>query len=96
MRKELEVSTDIVFVIKNSFLVSISRGQKFTMIEYLSSKNEKALVNSIDRIVSYYKSYGLHVGKMFVDPEFQFLEKTVVGITLNTTGAHDHVPKVET
>ena len=32
---------------------------------------------------------------MFVDPKFQSLEKKVVGITLNTTGARDHVPEVE-
>ena len=32
---------------------------------------------------------------MFVDPEFQFLEETLVSTSLNTTGAHDHVPAVE-
>ena len=32
---------------------------------------------------------------MFVDPKFQSLEEKVVSITLNTTGACDHVPEVE-
>ena len=54
-RKELEVLTKIMFVNKLPFLVSISRGLKFTTIEYLSSKSEIALVNSINKIVSYYK-----------------------------------------
>ena len=36
--KELEVSTDIIFVNTIMFLVSISRGLKFATIEYLSSK----------------------------------------------------------
>ena len=31
---------------------------------------------------------------MFVDPEFQSLEK-LVSTTLNATGARDHVPEVE-
>ena len=53
------------------------------------------IVNSINKIVSYYKAHGLHVGTMFVDPEFQFLEETLVITSLNTTGAHDHVPAVE-
>ena len=75
--------------------MSISLGLKFTTIEYLSSKNDIALVTSINKIVRYYKSHGLHVGAMFVDPEFQFLEKKVLSTTLSTTGAHDHVPEVE-
>ena len=63
-----------MFVNKLLFLVSISLGLKFTTIEYLSSKNEIALVTSINKIASYYKSYSLHVCMMFVDPKFQFLE----------------------
>ena len=46
-RKELEVSTDIMFINKLLFLVSISRRLKFTTIEYISSKNKIALVTSI-------------------------------------------------
>ena len=52
-RKELEVSTDIILIKKLLLLVSIRQGMKFTMIEYLSSKNEIALVTSINKIVSY-------------------------------------------
>ena len=68
---------------------------KFTTIEYLSSKNEIVLVTSINKIVSYYISHGLHVVTMFVDPESKSLEEKVVSTTLNTTGARDHVPEVE-
>ena len=50
--KELEVSTNIMFVNKRTFLVSISRVLKFTTIEYLSIKNETALVTSINKKVS--------------------------------------------
>ena len=32
---------------------------------------------------------------MLIDPEFHFLEEKVAITTLNKTGAHDHVPKVE-
>ena len=46
-RKELKVSTDIMFINKLPFLVSIIRRLKFTTIEYLSSKNEIALVFSL-------------------------------------------------
>ena len=45
-------------------------------------------------MVSYYRSHGLHVGTMFVDPELQSLEEKVVSTTLNKTGARDHVPEV--
>ena len=67
-RKELEVSTDIMFINKLPFLVSISQRLKFTTIDHLSSKKKIALVTSINKIVSYYRSHGLHVVTMFVDP----------------------------
>ena len=54
-----------------------------------------ALVTSNNNIVSYYRSHGLHVVTMFVDPEFKSLEEKVVSTTLNTTVARDHVPEVE-
>ena len=37
--KELELPRDIMFVIKIPFLLSITKGLKFTMIEYLSNKS---------------------------------------------------------
>ena len=66
-----------------------------TRIEYHSSKTEILLVTSINKVVVYYKSHGLHVVTMFVDLEFQFLEEKVFSTALNTTGARDHVPELE-
>ena len=83
-----------MFIKKLLFLVSIVQGMYFTTIEYLLRKNELALVTSINKIVSYYKSHGLHGGTMFIDPEFQFLEEKVVSTTLNTTGVCNHVLEV--
>ena len=80
-----------MFINKPSFLVSISRRLEFATIDYLSSKNEIALVTSINKVVSYYISHSLYVVTMFVDPEFKSLEEKVVRTTLNTTRAHDHV-----
>ena len=68
------MSMDIIFINKLPFLVNISRHLKFTTIDYLSSKNEIALVTPINKIVTYYISQGLHVVTMFVDPEFKSLE----------------------
>ena len=49
----------------------------------------------MNKIVSYYRSHGLHIVTIFVDPEFKSLEEKVVSTTLNTTGARDQVPEVE-
>ena len=87
--------TEIMFINKLLFLVSISRRLKFTTIEYFSSKNGIALVTSNNELVSYYRSNGLRVGTMFLDPEFQSLEEKLVSTNLNTTEARDHVPEVE-
>ena len=89
------MSTESMFINKLPFLVSISRRLKFTMIEYLSSKNDIALVTSINKIVSYYRSHSLHLVTMFVEPEFKSLDEKVVSTTMNTTGARDHFPEVE-
>ena len=47
-RKELKVLTEIIFINKLQFLVSIIRGLKFTTIEYLSIKNDIELVTTIN------------------------------------------------
>ena len=73
-RHELEVLTNIMFINKLPLLASISQRLKFTTKEYLSSKNEIAIVTSINKIVSYYRSHRLHVGTMFVELEFKSLE----------------------
>ena len=94
-RKELDVSTYIMLINKLPFLVSISLRLNFTTIEYLSSKNVIALVASINKIVIYYRSHGLHIGKMFVYPKFQSFEEKAFSTILNTTGACDHVSEAE-
>ena len=52
-RKDLEVLTEIMFINKLPFLVSISRRLDFATIEYILRKNKTALVTSINKIVSY-------------------------------------------
>ena len=86
--------TDIMLVNKRPFVVSTSLDLKFTTIEYISSMNEIALVTSINKIVSYCKSHGLHVGTMVVKSEFQLLEEKEISTAINTTGVHEHVPEV--
>ena len=75
-----------MFINKLPFLASIIRRLKFTTIEYLSRNNEIALLSSIHEIVSYYRSHGLHVFTLFIDPEFKSLEEKAVSTALNKTG----------
>ena len=60
----------IMFINKLPFLVIMSCWLKFTTIDYLSSKIKIELVTFINKIVSSYRSHGLNVGTMSVDPEF--------------------------
>ena len=84
-----------MFVNNIPLIVIIIKRLKFTIIEYILSESEKSLVNSINKIVTHYKLYGLYVRTMFVDPEFQFLEYKVFSTVINTTGAIDHIPEVD-
>ena len=81
------MSTEIMFIHKLTFLVSISKGLKFTTIEYLLNISEISLVNSIDKIVSYYKSHSLHKRTIFVDLKLQLLEDKVVSTALKNLRA---------
>ena len=47
--KDLEVLTDIMSVNKLPFLLSITRGTKLTTVEFISSKNDVALVTPINK-----------------------------------------------
>ena len=86
-------STDIIFINKLPFIVSISRGIKSTTVEYISNRNKESLINSINKIVNNYKSRGLTVQMMYSDPEFEFLEGRIP--CTNTAGARDHMPEVD-
>ena len=70
-------------------------GLKFTTIEYISNRSENSLVNYINKIVRHYKSHGILVSTIFVDPDFQLLEDKVDITRLHTASARDHAQELE-
>ena len=64
-------------------------------IEYIPNRTKGLLVKSIDMITRCYKARDIVVRTLFVDPEFDFLEKCIKHTTVNTTTAQEHVPEVE-
>ena len=86
---------DVIFFNTLPFLVSISTAMKFITVYNISNRSKISLVNPIYIIVRHYKSHSLLVSNMFLDLEFQFLEKKEVSTIPNTKGACDPVPEVE-
>ena len=84
-----------MFINNLHLLVSIRNGLKFTTIEYNSNRSEISLVNSINKTGRGYKSHGILVSTMFVDPKFKFLEDKVARTRLNTANARNNMPEVE-
>ena len=91
----LELSVDVMFINKLALLVSVSKQTKFTMIEYIPNRPEKELARSVNNIIDIYKQQGFSIHTMYMDPEFNCLDKLIVGTDLNTTSARDHVPEIE-
>ena len=95
MNAGLEVSVGVMFVNKLDFLVSASNRLKFTTIVYTTNILEKELAGSFNKIIDVYEKWSFSIHTIHMYPEFNFLEKLVVGTDLNTTASRDHVPEIE-
>ena len=95
LNKEVFLTADVMFVDGIPFFISMSRGIKFTTVEYLSRQTKKMLGNALQKIVTFYGTRGYHVGTALMDGDFKCLEGQVPGVHLNTTAASEHVPDIE-
>ena len=91
----LEVSVNFMFVNKLYFLVSVRKRLKFNTIEYIPTRLDKELSRYVTKIIDVYKQQGFSIHNMYMDPEFNCLDKLIVGTDLNTTSARDNVPEIE-
>ena len=95
MNTGLDVSVDVMFINKLTFLVSVSKQLKFNTIEYIPNRSERELARSISKIIDIYKQRGFSIHTMYMDPDFNFLDRSIVGTYLNKTSTRDHVPDIE-
>jgi hypothetical protein len=85
----------MMFVDGLGFVVTSSRGVKFTTSEYVPTRSKANLTNSLKKVFEIYTQGGFTIQTALMDREFECLRDNLRGITLNTTAASEHVPEIE-
>jgi hypothetical protein len=84
-----------MFVDGMGFMITSSRGVKFTTSEYVPTQSKANLTNSLKKVFEIYTQRGITIQTALMDREFECLRDDLRGVTLNTTAASEHVPEIE-
>jgi hypothetical protein len=95
LNKEITITADVMFVDGLGFMVTNSRGVKFTTSEYGPTRSKANITNSLKKFFGIYTQRGFTIQTVLMDREFECLCDNLRGITLNTTVASEHVPEIE-
>jgi hypothetical protein len=95
INKEITITADVMFIDGLGFMITSSRGVKFTASEYIPTRSKSNLANSLKKVFKIYTQRGFTIQNALMDREFECLRDNLRGITLNTTAASEHVPEIE-
>jgi hypothetical protein len=99
LHKEVFLTTDIFFVNKIPFFLTLSRNTCFTSVNYLAGRNVPQIFKAFKEMYQYYLQRGSHITAVHADGEFAPL-KTLIetmpgGPMVNLASANKHVPEIE-
>jgi hypothetical protein len=99
LHKEVFLTTDILFVNKIPFFLTLSRKICFTAVNNLADGTVPQIFKDFKEMYQYYLQCGFHITKVYADGEFAPL-KTLIeampgGPMVNLAIANEHVPKIE-
>jgi hypothetical protein len=99
LHKEVFLTTDIFFVNKNPFLLTLSRKIMFTAVNHLTDRTVLQIFKAFKDIYQYYLQHGFHVTVVHVNGELAPLKPLTESISdvsvVNLASANEHVPKIE-
>ena len=95
LHKFVALTADVMFVAGIPFLVTYSRGIKFTTCEFIPSRTARQLANSLRKVTHLYARGGFIVNVCLMDREFEAVKKFLPLVEVNTTAAREHVPEIE-
>jgi hypothetical protein len=99
LHKELFQRTDIFFVNKNPFFLTLSRKITFKSVNHLADHAAPQIFKAFKEIYQYYLQRGLHITVVHADGEFAplkpLIECTPGGPVVNLASANEHVPEIE-
>ncbi|KAG7374846.1 reverse transcriptase RNA-dependent DNA polymerase [Nitzschia inconspicua] len=87
------LATDILFVNKIPFLLTVSRHLRFVTVCDLPNRQLPTVERELLKVVRLYEHRGFNVTSLLCDPEFEDLRHTFP--YLNPCSADEHVPEVE-
>jgi hypothetical protein len=99
LHKEVFLTTDIFFVNKIPFFLTLSRKICFTSVNHLTDRTISHIFKAFKEMYQYYLQRGLHIKTMHADGEFTplkpLIESMPGGPMVNLASANEHVPKIE-
>ncbi|KAG7352856.1 reverse transcriptase RNA-dependent DNA polymerase [Nitzschia inconspicua] len=91
--RDVTLATDILFVNKIPFLLTVSRDLRFVTVCDLPNRQLPTVEQELLKVVRLYEHRGFNVTSLLCDPEFEDLRPTFP--YLNPCSADEHVPEVE-
>jgi hypothetical protein len=99
LHKEVFMTTDIVFVNKIPFFLTLSRKICFTAVNHLADRTVPQLFKSYKEMYQYYLQRGFHIATVHAGGEFAplktLIEAMLGGPMVNLAIANEHVPEIE-
>jgi hypothetical protein len=99
LHKEVFLMTDIFFVNKNPFFLTLSLKITFTSVNHLTDRTVPQIFKAFKEIYQYYLQRSFHITVVHVDGEYAPLkplsESIPGGPVVNLASANDHVPEIE-
>jgi hypothetical protein len=99
LHKEVFLMTDIFFVNKNPFFLTLSRNIMFTAVNHLAGHMVPHIFKAFKEIYQYYLQRDFHITVVHAHGEFAPLKPLVESIpggpVVNLASANEHVPEIE-
>jgi hypothetical protein len=99
LHKEVFLTTDILFVNKIPFFLTLSRNICSTAVNHLADRTVPQILKAFKEMYQYYLQRGFHITTVHADGEFAPL-KTLIedmpgGPMVNLASANEHVPEIK-
>jgi hypothetical protein len=99
LHKEMFLTTDIFFVNKIPFFLTLSRKICFTAVNHLADRTVPKIFKAFIEMYQYYLQRGFHIKTVHADGEFAplnpLIESMTGGTMVNLASANEHVPEIE-
>ena len=93
----ITLCTDIMFVNKTPFLMTVSRGIKFATAEVLPAQTKKEILQVLCKVNKMYCQQGFCISTMLANGKYKDAREKIadMGITLNVAARGEHIGNIE-